>query len=1770
MASGGAFSATVSIAGDEVPGEETSRLKLLNTLPSQLEENDKTPHVDVIHVVGVDPERRLDLDTILGDSVSPPARIFVAYDLGALVVKKAFSLAAASAREPQCPGIFYSTIQIIYWGCFQRRRSLEELDMKIWQFLQAHKEDAAWAPLVAPSCIRALANASIDMTELFLCSGSTLRTRIVSIYADEGSKKTDPMFDFFTATLGVSTEIAVQEDPNSENGPVSGLDKMLSYRNQTWAPDVRWTELQRMLLPLAFPQHQYTADKLVTTHKILESQAYKDWASMRKSPILYIQGQDADHSRSLAETVSLYRQSKLQKKETYGTCALPFTFSSRDPARASMDRMIISTALQCLSAFESESATSLMGVLLDLHSFQRGWTLKDLENLVIIYVAPFLEVGGFLVLHDVDECELTSRKAFWDIVQRLADLSDSYLKVIVTSRRKLSLLADCDEASSWCLYHGEEDTDKGISSLAPQPPDSTSLVSRLCPGGHGEPQVRKALESLKPMDSNRLGQILSLIQNHSNWPDVRSPRTWSAFEALLNRVQPSTSPATVLDWILRSIPDSEGLHWAFIWLAYGHRPLKSYELAQLLCYCDRGKGYRSFASPVSSTEVDGLVQLLKTWLSAVAEFSHARVSVRAPIGDLLLDENPDYLWNEVKPDAHLTILEFLKAYLTAPEISERLEKLYEMYISETNADNYEKLAPSFSPAGEELVFYAVTAFPYHVVRCPQFLPRLQHLLSSDDQRLLPWAKMYWAMSNPFTRPSVETIDSPLSIFLNAEILDPSLCESLRTTGADQIIRSMHPELDDENDTNAAVRALSVGNEDAALQHAQHLISKVTSGEQSTVDKASATLLGAAGIKPLLSKLLWRATWLNMHRLAEFLLKAGASPEPKDVISSRYPSPLYLASIFGHCEIVQALLQAGANIRVLRSGKNGVLFVAAVNGHTDTIHALVAKDKELLEMKQPLTPLYSAASWGQWQAVRTLLALGARPDYNPDDDGWSPLIAACKDGYIQTVRALLEYKADPNLRGPDEQDTALWFASMRAKSIPVVRALLEHGADPNHEFLQPPLVAEICRSTEIKPGKKVAILDVLIDNSPPIEVDKVDSYGTTGLMWATTRGEIPVVEWLLARNANISAINNEKQGPLYYAVMNDHLELVQNLLTHGAPVNALTGAGDTMLQLAIDRSTELVRVLLDGGANPELESSDGSTAINTAVQQEKTEIVKLLIERKVDLEHRDSESWCPIHDASGHAPNAEIARLLAEAGVKLTETTNLGWSPLLLAAKHARADVLTVLLEFQGALDLEQATPDGDTPLIKAVRGGSLECIRRLLQAGANLNAQRPDGWTALMIAISEDKPPELVDLLLSRPGLDIDCFSQSRGTALHFACTHLELDIVTKLLDHGAEVNQQTPGIWPTALVAVCMPSNMPKSDDRSENIDKIDKIVRVLVDRGANLDITYSRPISNLLCAAMLGSGPSTINYLLSKGLSLKERGNLDRLPIHYAAANGIENFNAALLSDRDLSYVDAGGKSALHWAAQFGHVQTVEKILAHAPTAEERQKRLHHADVDGWTALCWALRPHSNPSPVSYSEPCDLDRTVQVLLENGADVSMHCRLGQDDEKFTPLELAKLHDSSEEIIDLLTEADAARSDEKEDKTVRAIRPYTRHGYYCDVCLNSIWGPVHRCQTCAEFDMCKKCFGRVELYHGYVEKEDGQPHTFKLIVEAESEIKEPSEAGAEDQDKGSQASEDGDGSDGGGHHDGDTVVVNDTMEAIMNYEVDGDFGSPDVQVSNSP
>ena len=98
------------------------------------------------------------------------------------------------------------------------------------------------------------------------------------------------------------------------------------------------------------------------------------------------------------------------------------------------------------------------------------------------------------------------------------------------------------------------------------------------------------------------------------------------------------------------------------------------------------------------------------------------------------------------------------------------------------------------------------------------------------------------------------------------------------------------------------------------------------------------------------------------------------------------------------------------------------------------------------------------------------------------------------------------------------------------------------------------------------------------------------------------------------------------------------------------------------------------------------------------------------------------------------------------------------------------------------------------------------------------------------------------------------------------------------------------------------------------------------------------------------------------------------------------------------------------------------------------------------------------------------------------------------------------------------------------------------------------------CQTCPNFSVCKKCHGRIDLYHGHVKQETGEPHEFKVIIEALPEIREQSKASDQPLSADVRVGPEGVNAPDGTQLDQPTIVNDSVMDAIMSFSMDDNIG----------
>lgn len=174
-----------------------------------------------------------------------------------------------------------------------------------------------------------------------------------------------------------------------------------------------------------------------------------------------------------------------------------------------------------------------------------------------------------------------------------------------------------------------------------------------------------------------------------------------------------------------------------------------------------------------------------------------------------------------------------------------------------------------------------------------------------------------------------------------------------------------------------------------------------------------------------------------------------------------------------------------------------------------------------------------------------------------------LVEAAESGNARTVERLLRDGADVAYRDPRGR-TAL-LAATHANRLESARLLVAAGADVNAK----------------------------------------DSIQDSPYLYAGARGHLEILELLLANGADLRSTNRYGGTALIPAAERGHVATVRRLIDAGVDVDHVNRLGWTALLEAVilgdggERHQAIVRLLLDGGANPALADSDGVTPLEHA-------------------------------------------------------------------------------------------------------------------------------------------------------------------------------------------------------------------------------------------------------------------------------------------------------------------------------------------------------------------------------------------------------------------------------------------------------------------------------------------------------------------------------------------------------------------------------------------
>ena len=403
----------------------------------------------------------------------------------------------------------------------------------------------------------------------------------------------------------------------------------------------------------------------------------------------------------------------------------------------------------------------------------------------------------------------------------------------------------------------------------------------------------------------------------------------------------------------------------------------------------------------------------------------------------------------------------------------------------------------------------------------------------------------------------------------------------------------------------------------------------------------------------------------------------AHPIDVDAISKSGKTALMMSTELGHDTIVGLLLSHKASLRLRDNSKQTALHYAASVGRKDIAQIILGADIDIINEQDGngYSALHTAINGKKIEFAEMLLGIQPHININlKDGRGNTPLLLAVQERLDDIVRVLLKFKADLEPRNK-KGETAFLLA-------------IKHKAESTWKNM-------LSEST----------WKTMLQNSD-------------GIILNEGGGAIPTA--------------------LHMAAKHGQLEVVQQLLEHGADVNALGGQYNTALQAAAASGFEdVVKYLLEKEADASLSGGMFANALSAAVFSGIFKTVSILHEKKVDINAQDAQGRTAVHLALWRG-SLDNFKWLNENGGDLSIKDRQGRTVLHHAAMAGRLDVMNLLMQDEKWESLNVEDIDGWTPLHWACRSNSddnEEIAKLLIGDAANFSKEFKYGWTPENIAV---------------------------------------------------------------------------------------------------------------------------------------------------------------------------------------------------------------------------------------------------------------------------------------------------------------------------------------------------------------------------------------------------------------------------------------------------
>jgi ankyrin repeat protein len=505
------------------------------------------------------------------------------------------------------------------------------------------------------------------------------------------------------------------------------------------------------------------------------------------------------------------------------------------------------------------------------------------------------------------------------------------------------------------------------------------------------------------------------------------------------------------------------------------------------------------------------------------------------------------------------------------------------------------------------------------------------------------------------------------------------------------------------------------------------------------------------------------------------------------------------------------------------------------------------------------------------------------------------------------------------------------------------------------------------------GDKAGVQSLL---KQKMDVNAPQADGATAIQWAAYQNDLEMADLLINAGANVKTPNSDGATPLSLASINGNAAMVSKLIQAGANPNEKGPHGETPLMYSSrNGNVGAIKILLDAKADVNAkEAVRGTTALMWAVEQSHAEAAQVLIAYGADVkattnpDTKGNKAYLaptPSQRAANHAATdaakaagkedprgrgrgstgrggagAGASRDSAAAGNNDVDSADEaaaaaafgrqsdkdggGLTSMVLAARQDCRECVKVLIE--AGADVNQVTHYGWTPLLTATQNRHYQLAAYLLEHGANPNIPNNGGWSPLYIA-TDNRNIEGGDYPVRKPDMD-----------------HLEY--IKLLLDNGANANARVCGVKSTS--AQCQ-------GDSTET--RTNFTMQWLYEDGATPFLRAAQSgdvgLMNLLLAHGADPKIATANRVTALAVAAGI-GWVEGVTYEWSAEQNLEAVKLCLDLGLDPNASDDLGRAALHGAAHKGRNAVIQLLVdrgANLEAHDDGSRDTIDGAMKGWT---------------------------------------------------------------------------------------------------------------------------------------------------------------------------------------------------------------------------